>query len=150
EVELLEQDAKDLYFGLLQAQPGNATLEQSRLFLSRQLNKAAHTPVDLPANIDYLALWMKANTAAVGVQYRQYLAERKDGGARRYFATKSHALHFLKAVAPTKLVDGAWLYGLVSQWRDPRHSQLIRIYLEELGEGDPDLNHVLMYKRLLS
>src|SRR5690606_12508663 len=122
EVELLEQDAKDLYFGLLQAQPGNATLEQSRLFLSRQLNKAAHTPVDLPANIDDLALWMKANTASVGVQYRQYLAERKDGGARRYFATKSHALHFLKAVAPTKLVDGAWLYGLVSQWRDPRHS----------------------------
>src|SRR5690606_37864275 len=63
---------------------------------------------------------------------------------------KSHALHFLRAVAPTKLVDGAWLYGLVAQWRDARYAELVRIYLEELGEGDAAANHVVLYKSLLA
>lgn len=146
---LLEPDAKSLYFGLLDAQPDEQVLAQSRQFLSRQLSRVAHTAADLPVDIDDLAHWMQATTAAVGKQYCRYLAERKSGGARRYFPTKSHALHFLSAVAPTKLVDGAWLYGLISQWRDSRYSSLIRIYLEELGDGDPEKNHVLLYKKLL-
>src|SRR5690606_13155383 len=127
-----------------------STLQQSRRFLSAQLHSVAHEETDLPLEMGDLASWMTSNTAAVGRQYQHYLAERRHGGARRYFPTRAHALHFLKAVAPTKLVDGAWLYGLVSQWRDPRYSQLIRIYLEELGEGDPHKNHVVIYKKLLA
>jgi hypothetical protein len=53
-------------------------------------------------------------------------------------------------VAPTKLVDGAWLYGLLHRWDDARFAPLIRIYLEELGEGLPDKNHVLLYRKLLA
>lgn len=142
--------AKDLYFGLLEAQPRESTLAQSRLFLSRQLDSVAHTAADLPADIGHLTHWMNSNTASVGRQYRDYLAERHSGGGRRYFPTKSHALHFLKAVAPTKLVDGAWLYGLVGEWRDSRYAELIRIYLEELGDGEADKNHVLVYQKLLA
>lgn len=143
-------NAKELYFDLLDAHAHESTLAQSRLFLAQQLDRVAHTTADLPADMNDLAGWMKSNTAAVGQQYRDYLAERHSGGCRRYFAAKSHALHFLNAVAPTKLVDGAWLYGLVGQWRDARYSELIRIYLEELGEGDADKNHVLVYKKLLA
>ena len=29
------------------------------------------------------------------------------------------ALYFLHNVAATKLVDGAWLYGLISRWHEP-------------------------------
>src|SRR5690606_26178928 len=123
---------------------------QSRHYLRRQLDRVAPMRPALPANIDGLTHWMQSGTASVGRQYRDYLAARRRGEARRYFPATSHALHFLKAVAPTKLVDGAWLYGLVSQWRDSRCSGLIRIYLEELGEGDPDMNHVLLYKKLLA
>jgi hypothetical protein len=56
---------------------------------------------------------------------------------------------FLKAVAPTKLVDGAWLYGTLEKWQDPRFTALIRTYLEELGEGLPTKNHVVLYRKLL-
>lgn len=74
---------------------------------------------------------------------------RNAGGARRYFSSKSHALYFLKSVAPTKLVDGAWLYGLLPRWNDVRFAPLIRIYLEELGEGVAEKNHVALYRKLL-
>ncbi|MFA7391820.1 MAG: iron-containing redox enzyme family protein [Pigmentiphaga sp.] len=147
---LTAHDAKELYFGLLHAQPDAVMLAQARDFLSRQMAAAAHTDADLPSDMSDLALWMKSNSAAVGRQYRDYLAHRRNGGPRRYFQTKSHALYFLKAVAPTKLVDGAWLYGVVPQWRDARYAELIRIYLEELGDGDPGRNHVLLYKALLA
>src|SRR5690606_35265029 len=40
-------------------------------------------------------------------------------------------------------------YGLLPQWQDDRFRALIRIYLEELGEGRPADNHVSMYRRLL-
>ncbi|MNN16230.1 hypothetical protein D3C81_1293640 [compost metagenome] len=56
---------------------------------------------------------------------------------------------FLQQVAPTKAVDGAWLQGTLHHWRDPRYHGLIRTYLEELGNGDPRCNHVLIYQRLL-
>lgn len=72
------------------------------------------------------------------------------GAGRRYFATRAHALWFLQQVAPTKAVDGAWLHGTLRHWRDPRFHGLIRTYLEELGDGDPRCNHVLIYQRLLS
>jgi hypothetical protein len=142
--------AKEIYFGLLTPQSNELMPTWSRLFLSRQLDSVTRTDTDLPDDMDDLPFWMESNTATVGAQYRQYLAERKNGRARRYFATKSHALHFLKAVAPTKLVDGAWLYGLISQWRDPRYVELVRIYLEELGDGEADRNHVLIYRKLLA
>jgi hypothetical protein len=69
---------------------------------------------------------------------------------RRYFGSKSHALYFLKNVAPTKLVDGAWLYGTLPRWENPDFHPLIKTYLEELGDGVPDKNHVTLYRRLLA
>jgi hypothetical protein len=59
-------------------------------------------------------------------------------------------LYFLKGVAPTKLVDGAWLYGVLSRWDNPDFHPLIKTYLEELGDGVPDKNHVTLYRRLLA
>ena len=53
-------------------------------------------------------------------------------------------------MAPTKLVDGAWLYGLLAHWRNARFPDLVRTYVEELGEGAPDKNHVLLYRGLLA
>jgi hypothetical protein len=82
--------------------------------------------------------------------FRRYLDGRQAGAPRRFFSCRSHALHFLRAVAPTKLVDGAWLYGLLQRWQDPRFASLIRIYLEELGCGFAPQNHVLLYKQLLA
>jgi hypothetical protein len=140
--------AKELYFKL--SEDTDAHLPQARQFLNRQLELARDIESDLPANVNELAEWIESRTDAIGLAYRDYLAARKNGAPRRYFSSKSHALYFLKAVAPTKLVDGAWLYGVLRRWNDPDFHALIKIYLEELGEGLPDKNHVVLYKKLLA
>ncbi|MEJ7929317.1 iron-containing redox enzyme family protein [Ramlibacter sp. AN1015] len=111
---------------------------------------AEHAPSDLPDSPGDLLPWMEANTRDVHARYADYLARRKAGGPRHYFRTRAHALFVLRNIAPTKLVDGAWLYGLVRHWRNPRLSDLVRTYVEELGEGLPDKNHVLLYRSLLA
>ena len=93
---------------------------------------------------------METNTRDVHARYASYLEERKAGAPRRFFTSRAHALYVLRSVAPTKLVDGAWLYGLVRHWRNPRLADLVRTYVEELGEGREDKNHVLLYRQLLA
>lgn len=145
-----DHDARRVYFDLLRRSPHTSHVEQSRLFLLRQLDLSAHCPVDIPEEPGDLRQWSRANAERVGAQYTEYLNERRAGGSRRYFSSKAHALYFLKGVAPTKLVDGSWLYGLFEHWKDPRFLPLLQTYLEELGEGDPRKNHVVLYKRLLA
>lgn len=146
---------KALYFSLLRndtAADGDGDSrrrEMARRFLEHCFDETAGGD-DLPASVDALPQWMAAATAVVTARYRDYLEQRRCGAPRRYFRNRSHALFFLRAVAPTKLVDGAWLYGLLPFWRDQRLRPLIRIYLEELGEGDSDRNHVAIYRRLLA
>ncbi|MNJ12701.1 hypothetical protein D3C77_68960 [compost metagenome] len=125
-------------------------LSGSATWLAEQLQQAEALPDELPNNPAELGQWTADRAAAVAGHYAGYLAERKAGGARRYFSNRAHALYFLQHVAPTKAVDGAWLFGMLRHWADPRYHGLIRIYLEELGDGDPACNHVLIYRRLLS
>ncbi|SFV16439.1 iron-containing redox enzyme family protein [Pseudoduganella namucuonensis] len=121
----------------------------ARAWLASRLDEAAGLPCDFPDHPSGAAAWIQANTDRVGVAYQQYLTERRAGAPRRYFSNKSHALHFLRGAAPTKLVDGAWLYGMLQRWRDDDVRPLIDIYIEELGNGVPDKNHVLLYRQLL-
>ena len=151
-----ESTAKELYAaftdqdGLHESACRQQVLRQSLAFLSEQLALARTLPCDLPSHPALLPGWLEQNTARVGQQYRDYLQARKAGGPRQYFSNKSHACYFLKSVAPTKMVDGAWLYGLLPRWNDARFAALIRIYLEELGDGSPDMNHVVLYRKLLA
>jgi hypothetical protein len=139
--------AKNLYFSLY-ANP-EASADEALAFLRDQIDLVRALPADLPATVDLLPDWIAKRTDAVGAQFRDYLAARRAGAARRYFGSRAHALYFIKGVAPTKLVDGAWLYGLLRHWDDPAFHHLIKTYLEELGEGVPDKNHVSIYRKLL-
>lgn len=141
---------RQLYRALLDDPVDQPTRETSAAFLADQLQQAAALPCELPDQPQQLFDWVDQRTAAVGQQYRDYLDARKAGQPRRYFPRKAHALAFLRAVAPTKLVDGAWLYATLGHAEDPRFHSLIRTYLEELGEGDASKNHVLLYRKLLS
>ena len=94
--------------------------------------------------------WLQTSTRKVTAEYERYLAERAAGSPRRYFANRAHALYFLKSVAPTKLVDGSWLYGITSHAHNDRFEPLVRTYIEELGEGAADKNHVTLYRKLLA
>jgi hypothetical protein len=140
--------SKALYFSLLDT-PQEA-LAASREYLAAQIAAARDEPCDMPEALWQLPAWIQGRTEAVGIAYREYLSARKNGAARRYFGSKSHALYFLKGVAPTKLVDGAWLYGALARWDNPDFHPLIKTYLEELGDGVPDKNHVTLYRRLLA
>lgn len=144
----------DLYRALRETTPSPELKNQADGFLLQQLQIATQQPCNLPADSEHLETtlsdWVTQHTEQVGHQYRAYLESRAQGAPRQFFSNRAHALYFLQAVAPTKLVDGAWLYGLVKHWRDPRFSSLIQIYLEELGNGVTEHNHVALYRKLLA
>jgi len=119
-------------------------------WLNEQLERARHLPDDLPADPVELEAWGARHAGQVAQGFAAYLAQRQQGGPRRYFATRAQALWFLQQVAPTKSVDGAWLHSTLRHWADPRYHGLIRTYLEELGSGDVRCNHVAIYQRLMS
>ena len=145
-----DESIKQLYFSLAADEVGDAARDQAKEYLQDQLSQARTLRNELPERLSDLAPWMHERAAAVGEEYRQYLSVRKGGAPRRFFTNRSHALHFLQAVAPTKLVDGAWLYGLLPRWKDLDYLPLIRTYLEELGDGIAEKNHVVLYKKLLT
>ncbi len=145
-----QAQAKKVYDQLLRQNPGTHALAEANVFLQCQLQELASHPCDLPTDPAMLPAWIANNAARVSAEYRRYLEARKTGAKRRYFRNKSHALYVLKGIAPTKMVDGAWLYGVLKHWDQSRYDSLINIYLEELGEGIPDKNHVVLYKKLLA
>lgn len=118
-------------------------------YLSRQLDIVAALPCDLPPEPGQLPQWAAERTADVARRYKAYLAGRRNGAPRQYFSNTAHALYFIRSVAPSKLVDGAWLYGCLRHWQENDFHPLLKTYLEELGEGLPAKNHVVLYQRLL-
>ncbi|MEO7641784.1 MAG: iron-containing redox enzyme family protein [Ramlibacter sp.] len=141
---------RPLYDLLLRAPPQDAVRSAAAQCVRQELQRVQRRPCQLPDDPGALGGWMQASAHAVHAAYRHYLGERKAGAPRRYFGNRAHALYFLHTVAPTKLVDGAWLYGLVEHWQNPRFADLVRTYVEELGEGGARGNHVLLYRALLA
>jgi hypothetical protein len=122
----------------------------AKVYLERALEATRRAPCDLPSSPADLDAWCARHSAQVGQAYLQYLDVRMAGAPRRYFPSKAAALYFLRAAAPTKLVDGSWLYGALRSWGDSAYHGLIRTYLEELGDGVDDKNHVVLYQSLLA
>lgn len=141
---------RSLYRSMLETPDHPEHKNEAREFLKQQLQRAAHLTDDMPSDPAALLGWMESRAQRVGEQYAEYLEQRKAGHPRRFFSCRSHALWFLQQVAPTKLVDGAWLYGVLQHWQDSRFHPLLRTYLEELGDGDPAQNHVVLYRKLLA
>jgi Iron-containing redox enzyme len=139
-----------LYRGLARPAPDETARSEARFFLHQALRQVENDDCDLPASWQDLTAWMHNSAQLASAKYLSYLEERKAGGPRRYFQNRAHALYFLRGVAPTKLVDGAWLSGLLAHWQNPRFSQLIATYVEELGEGRADKNHVLLFRKLMA
>lgn len=119
-------------------------------WLRAALERSADEEDDLPQDPAALLAWVQANTEKVHAQYQTYLEGRKAGAPRSYFSHRAHALYFLRCVAPTKLVDGAWLYGLCAHAGNARLADLVTTYVEELGDGQAGKNHVTLYRELLT
>lgn len=141
---------KALYHRLADQEPDAATRAEAAAFLRTRLAGLEQAPSELPSSPSELVDWMEAGARDVHARYAAYLEERRGGAPRRFFGSRAHALYALRGVAPTKLVDGAWLYGLMGHWHNPRLADLVRTYVEELGEGDHGKNHVVLYRSLLA
>lgn len=136
---------RELSFGT-----GEGPRQRAKAYLEECLERSSDVEAEIPRDGLDLEAWMMAGAERTGLGFRDYLASRRAGEGRRYFKNTSHALFFLRSIAPTKMIDGAWLFGTLKHWRDPRFFALIRTYLEELGEGVPSQNHVAIYRRLLA
>jgi len=147
-LETDSRNARSVYHAALHTAPDTcrALLTQ---YLNDHLDAVANADCELPPAVDEWSDWVVEHAHAVGEDYAQYLRDRHNGAPRRFFANKAHALYFLQHVSPSKLVDGAWLYSALRHPSDWRYHDLIRTYLEELGDGDPALNHVVLYRNLL-
>ena len=144
-----DHDTFHLYQQLAHGVPTGAAALAARRYLGAAIAKLDPQACDLPESPQDLIAWMQHSADLASAKYRVYLQERQAGGPRRYFSNRAHALYFLRSVAPTKLVDGSWLYGLLAHAQNPRFSDLVQTYIEELGEGQADKNHVVLYRQLL-
>jgi hypothetical protein len=140
---------RQMYLALSERELEPGAAAAAGRWLRAQLDADSAAAPTLPQGGEQFAAWSAAHATSVGEQYKQYLAGRKAGAPRRFFSNRSHALFFLKGVAPTKLVDGAWLYGLLRHWEHGAMRPLITTYLEELGNGVPEKNHVVIFQQLI-
>jgi len=143
-------NVRQCYERLLQGPDDADKQAVAQAFLQTRLEQASALPQEMPDDPAALLTWVEQHSAGVARQYADYLERRKSGGRREFFHTKAQALCFLQAVAPTKLVDGAWLYGVLKHWHDHRFEGLLCTYLEELGDGVAAQNHVVLYRKLLA
>jgi hypothetical protein len=141
-------DACSVYLAALDT-PLETCKDMLAQFLNDHMDAVANTDCELPPAVEDWTSWVVEQAHKVGESYAHYLQDRHDGAPRRFFTNKAHALYFLQHVSPSKLVDGAWLYSVLGHPSDWRYRDLIRTYLEELGDGDPALNHVVLYRNLL-
>ena len=140
---------RQMYLALCECEREAGATDAAARWLLGQLDAAGPARSILPHGADAFAAWSATHHDVVGAQYKQYLGQRKAGAPRRFFSNKAHALYFLRGVAPTKLVDGAWLFGLLKHWERGAMHPLITTYLEELGNGVPEKNHVVLFQQLI-
>jgi hypothetical protein len=85
--------------------------------------------------------------------FEDYVHRREDGGLREIMLDLESAKGWLRAQAPLRYVDGAWL-GRLNRVHTPWvheqvMSQLWQILSEELGDGDPTKHHTNVYHQLM-
>lgn len=86
-------------------------------------------------------------------EWEQYLARRRAGSPVEMFEDKAEAKWWLKQIAPVKYVDGSWL-GHIHKITTPfdlrrATKDAWQVMSEELGDGDPQKNHVYVYRELM-
>jgi hypothetical protein len=153
---------KDLYFKLQNLEQYPEILPQARdlliLMFSETLADACKSSTPGILSITHytrenLATFLKSEYNKATQQWEEYLARRKAGCAREMFGDREEAKWWLKQAAPVKYVDGAWL-GHINKITTPfafrrASKDAWQILSEELGDGDPDKNHVHVYHELM-
>lgn len=97
--------------------------------------------------------FLEAERQDVSDEFESYVRRRKAGSGPELFTTREEASQWLKRMAPLNYIDGAWLcrihkittpFALRGVTKDTWQT-----FSEELGDGDLQKNHVLLYRDLL-
>ncbi|KAF7540198.1 hypothetical protein G7054_g1541 [Neopestalotiopsis clavispora] len=97
--------------------------------------------------------FLEAERQEVSEGFEAYVARRAAGSPRELFTTKEDAVQWLKHLAPLNFIDGAWLcrvHKITTPFALRRITKNAwQVFSEELGDGDLEKNHVLIYRDLL-
>ena len=104
-------------------------------------------------SLDALAEFMQNDNDRIVRLWEKYVARRRRGSPPDLFKDKEEAKWWLKQLAPVKYVDGAWL-GHINKMTTPfafrkATKDAWQVMSEELGDGNPELNHVYVYRDLM-
>ncbi len=143
------QRTRDLYLALLQSEaPGDAPPEAGR-FVRKMLDRTRRFGLAGRGHKAF-AYTPEALTRFVATRH-QVEAERYRPLTGPPRADKAFCQWALLQLAPAILVDGAWLADspTAAEKLNPARRHLLKIYLDELGEGRANWNHPNVYRRLL-
>ncbi len=141
----------ELYHHLLEIEFFPELRDYARWFASRWLRMAgrglARGPLALPFEpYEHQDLddWLEAQHARQVASY--------GGPAGEPQQTQEQLIESATQLAPMILIDGAWIQNAfkAGRSRTPVGSKLFQIYYDEVGNGDMELNHPNVYRRLLT
>ncbi|KAK4219669.1 hypothetical protein QBC37DRAFT_382422 [Rhypophila decipiens] len=130
-----------------------SSLLEEGLILARFKHRA-RSILDLP-RYDPTALdkFLEAERHDILDEFEAYVRDRKSGSRPSLYKTPKDAAERLKRNAPLNLVDGAWIarvHKITTPFvLRPVTRSLWQTLSEELGDGDVEKNHVVLYKQLL-
>jgi len=142
-------DLREAYH-MLQVRTDTAALREfaigyARAWLGRSAYGIATAPRQLPPRWgpDGLRPWLAAQHARHDREFEAVAQDR--------VATREALVDSTVQLAPLTLIDGAWLQGFTDYEHAPSEVgfPLFETYWDELGNGEPRLNHPLIYRELL-
>lgn len=140
---------RELYLALLRAEsPGDApgeaeTIIRRVLRRTRRLHPLRWGVPPFDYSAESLRVFTETRHRTEIDRYRQ----RQDSPA----VDRDFCRWTIRQLAPAILNDGAWLADIAgpAEQLDEVRRYLLRIYVDELGEGRPEWNHPNVYRRLL-
>lgn len=157
------EQVRKLYHCLHNLETNAGTLSVAKDVLTGSLKEADHfnptTSVTDGIHIigsytpNALRIWLDNGDAMVMKEFEKYSTRRANGGSRELLPGREEATAWLRAQAPLRFVDGAWL-GHISRVQMPwAHAGVVRqlwqILSEELGDGDIEKHHTRLFAQLL-
>jgi hypothetical protein len=121
------------------------SLEYVRGWLARSRHGMDRTSMPLPEHWDSAGLrpWLQAQHDRHGVEFEET--------ADAELPSREAVIDDTLQTAPLTLIDGSWLHGFTDYQlasSEIGHS-LFETYWDELGNGEPRLNHPLLYRKVL-
>jgi hypothetical protein len=116
----------------------DARKRQANLGLESELRPFRYTKADFEARLDQIYQGLVDDVTQYEVQQSWTLRTRED------------VVEWIRQMSPFNQTDGSWLRNIapVGPMDDVR-SLLLRIFMDEVGAGDPKLNHANIYTALL-